>query len=469
VKASSKIRIKIDMKNTRTLFIALFLCQLLIITLVHAQTRGSVNLFDQMKDTDHTWTNGALTAGENDYWEDDVVPHRAVITGVTEGTNQTITIEYQATKGGSHCYDFLSTYDETNNISTAELFASVIGTPAKWTEYDAPIAVDNTLAAKYPSKTIQQPGVITTRNGQVTSWSAFSHSGDWSGDSETNVTLTYIPDGDGTADEDTVFFYWGGHVARREDYANGSGQTSIDSVASSIVGKPYHMKIIALDGQASGNRDNQMTVGGTVALAVRMSHMEASYLPEGIRVRWSTVLEANSAGYNIFRSNSLNGEYVKVNDGIIMSMGQAGSGYSYEFIDIFNAEQSQYYYKIEEISVNGDKAYFGPLAVNKVTSVATKKIETVESYKLNTNYPNPFNPTTTISYSLAKTSNVDLTIYDIHGNVVRRLVSTLQERGLHSINWDATNELGQSVPSGIYVYSIIAGEFYDFGRMTLLK
>ena len=70
------------------------------------------------------------------------------------------------------------------------------------------------------------------------------------------------------------------------------------------------------------------------------------------------------------------------------------------------------------------------------------------------NYPNPFNPVTSINYSLAKGSNINIVIYDILGNVVKEVYSGFQTPGEKSINWNATNFKGQTVSSGIYFYEI---------------
>jgi len=86
------------------------------------------------------------------------------------------------------------------------------------------------------------------------------------------------------------------------------------------------------------------------------------------------------------------------------------------------------------------------------------------SYRLLENYPNPFNPTTQISYSLAKASNVTLTIYDILGREVATLVNGKNEPGEHSVSWNALN-----VPSGVYFYRIVAGDFVQTKKMILLK
>tara|TARA_B100001093_G_scaffold67381_1_gene57364 strand:- start:345 stop:788 length:444 start_codon:yes stop_codon:yes gene_type:complete len=85
------------------------------------------------------------------------------------------------------------------------------------------------------------------------------------------------------------------------------------------------------------------------------------------------------------------------------------------------------------------------------------------------NYPNPFNPLTTLKYVLPKDSYVDVTVYDMLGNVVNNLVNANQSSGYKSIKWNATNNQGQPVSAGVYLYKIQAGDFIDTKKMILLK
>ena len=84
-------------------------------------------------------------------------------------------------------------------------------------------------------------------------------------------------------------------------------------------------------------------------------------------------------------------------------------------------------------------------------------------------YPNPFNPATTISYRLMEANHVRVDIYDMLGNKVRTLVSQTQNAGTKSYQWNATNDLGQSVSAGMYIYTIQAGDFIQSKKMVLLK
>ena len=90
-------------------------------------------------------------------------------------------------------------------------------------------------------------------------------------------------------------------------------------------------------------------------------------------------------------------------------------------------------------------------------------------FVLHQNYPNPFNPITTLSYILPEKSYVNITIYDMLGREVKKLVSGELVSGYHKAIWDATNDDGNPVSAGVYLCQIEAGEFVQTRKMLLLK
>ena len=92
-----------------------------------------------------------------------------------------------------------------------------------------------------------------------------------------------------------------------------------------------------------------------------------------------------------------------------------------------------------------------------------------QGFILEQNFPNPFNPITTVRYELPEDSFVDVTIYDMLGNVVSNLVNANQSSGYKTIQWNATNNQGQHVSAGVYFYTIQVGEYRQTKKMILLK
>jgi hypothetical protein len=103
------------------------------------------------------------------------------------------------------------------------------------------------------------------------------------------------------------------------------------------------------------------------------------------------------------------------------------------------------------------------------TGVDPEPIETPTRYALHDNFPNPFNPTTTIRYDLAEAADVHLEIYNIKGERVTVLVDRHQPPGRHNVRWDGHNSSGQPVATGVYFYRLRAGEFVETRKMQLLK
>jgi len=91
------------------------------------------------------------------------------------------------------------------------------------------------------------------------------------------------------------------------------------------------------------------------------------------------------------------------------------------------------------------------------------------TYNLYNAYPNPFNPVTTLQYDLPENAMVNITIYDMMGRLVSNLVSSQQNAGYKSIQWNATNNTGKPVSAGLYLYTIEAGKFRQTKKMVLLK
>lgn len=103
------------------------------------------------------------------------------------------------------------------------------------------------------------------------------------------------------------------------------------------------------------------------------------------------------------------------------------------------------------------------------TPVKERKAGIITDYLLHQNFPNPFNPTTTIDYQLPNRSYVELRVFNEIGESIRTLASTIQEAGNKSVAWDGKNDAGVSVSSGIYFYRLVAGNYIKTNKMLLLR
>jgi hypothetical protein len=94
----------------------------------------------------------------------------------------------------------------------------------------------------------------------------------------------------------------------------------------------------------------------------------------------------------------------------------------------------------------------------------------IENIKLHNNFPNPFNPNTTISFSIPEDSKVIISIYNIKGQKVKTLTDSKFERGIHKLIWDSKDSNGRAVSSGIYFYKLyVNGKSKAVKKMLMLK
>jgi hypothetical protein len=111
----------------------------------------------------------------------------------------------------------------------------------------------------------------------------------------------------------------------------------------------------------------------------------------------------------------------------------------------------------------------GDFKIQEANGLREAQTENPKTFALFANYPNPFNPLTFISYQLPVVSAVKLIVYDQLGNPVKILVDKTQPAGIHRVQWDGRNNLGNSIASGVYLYRLEAGAFTQVRRMVLLR
>jgi hypothetical protein len=161
-------------------------------------------------------------------------------------------------------------------------------------------------------------------------------------------------------------------------------------------------------------------------------------------------------GFEVYKSLSENGAYQKISGDIIPSQ---GSG-DYTFVDNDVQAGRTYYYKLVTTDIYGTEREYGPVAA---------MVPLPEKFELSQNYPNPFNPETKIRYEIANREKVTLTIYNMVGQRVARLVDDIKEPGYYFVDWDGKDETGRDVATGIYIYRLVSGSQVLTRRMVKLK
>ena len=113
---------------------------------------------------------------------------------------------------------------------------------------------------------------------------------------------------------------------------------------------------------------------------------------------------------------------------------------------------------------------YSTVAVTAPNSLVPVSVDAhAAAFALNQNTPNPFNPTTSIQFSVPTAGNARLVVYNAAGQVVRTLVDGVIEAGSHEISWDGTDNFGRSVASGVYMYRLTSGDRQTVRRMTLVR
>ncbi len=138
---------------------------------------------------------------------------------------------------------------------------------------------------------------------------------------------------------------------------------------------------------------------------------------------------------------------------------------------VWNPDSADFDETVTAKAVSGKRVFMRVLSANGVAvDVVDERIVLPGDYKLDANYPNPFNPTTTISFTLPLDKTVSVRVYDINGRLVTSLVDGQHlTKGTHQVMWDATDASGSRVASGTYIYSLEYGNFRQTRKMVLLK
>ena len=121
---------------------------------------------------------------------------------------------------------------------------------------------------------------------------------------------------------------------------------------------------------------------------------------------------------------------------------------------------------IDTVKVTGDDRV---VFVNRYDYLSTEGEGIPTKFALHENYPNPFNPTTTLRFDLPELSNIKLTIFNMLGHKIRTYDMQNTPAGHHALKWNATNDYGDPVGAGVYLYQLQAKDFVETRKMVLLK
>ncbi len=186
------------------------------------------------------------------------------------------------------------------------------------------------------------------------------------------------------------------------------------------------------------------------ALPVELTSFTVTPKDKAVMLNWATATEVNNYGFEIERSNSEVWEKI----GFVEGHGNSYSPKEYSFYDDSPLPGNSSY-RLKQIDTDGGYEYSFEA---EVTSTISQKIELYQ------NHPNPFNPSTTISFAIPEVSLVRLTIYNAIGEKIEELVNEQFEAGHYTLNFDASY-----LSSGFYFYRLETPNYAQTRKMVLIK
>ncbi len=212
--------------------------------------------------------------------------------------------------------------------------------------------------------------------------------------------------------------------------------------------QPYFLKMSMA---SFGTLATLANVSGTVP--VELASFSASVIQGRIMLEWTTASELNNNGFEIERSVD-GSAFVTI--GFVEGKGTTTEVNFYSFDDLSPlTENNTVYYRLKQVDFDGKFSY------SKTINV---EFNMLEDFVLKQNYPNPFNPSTIVEYNIREAGLVSLKVYDVLGKEVATLVNEDKAVGTHNVTFDARN-----LPSGVYFYTIKAGNFISTKKMMLAK
>ena len=171
----------------------------------------------------------------------------------------------------------------------------------------------------------------------------------------------------------------------------------------------------------------------------------------------TTTTAADSAGYTSFVAMHGGSTQSLIGDTVSLYLPQDGLYFDVTFLSYSGGNSG------------GGFSYSRTAVTTSMDMITDDGSVLPDKYTLQQNFPNPFNPVTTLRYNLPENRLVNITIYDMLGRKVKTLINQNQDAGHKSVIWDATNDYGKPVSAGIYLYQIQAGEYMQTKKMVLLK
>ncbi len=205
------------------------------------------------------------------------------------------------------------------------------------------------------------------------------------------------------------------------------------------------------------------------SLPILLEFFHARVANNHIILTWRTISEMDNAGFHIDRREASQSEWERINTQLIPGAGNSNTTHNYRFED-YLAKAGTYFYRLISVSLNGETRIEGQLQIQFHPSDEEPPASlTPKRTRLYANYPNPFNPGTTIAFDLNEELPVKLEIFNILGERIIVLENKTLSPGTYHYYWNGKNVHGKTVKSGIYFYRLIAGPYLQVRKMLFAK
>ncbi len=203
-----------------------------------------------------------------------------------------------------------------------------------------------------------------------------------------------------------------------------------------------------------GVATNLNTSESSCLLPVELTSFDGIVDGDEVVLNWTTASELNNAGFDVEFSHDANGAFTQI--GFAAGQGTSDENQSYQFRHAFAGFAGQtVYYRLKQVDFDGAFEYSDVVAVNLPSSTTAL---------LHQAYPNPFNPTTNISFTLPKDGQIQLTVYDEMGRQIKTLIDGIMQAGYHTKQFEASN-----LASGTYMYRLVTPSQTLTGTVLLLR
>jgi hypothetical protein len=195
---------------------------------------------------------------------------------------------------------------------------------------------------------------------------------------------------------------------------------------------------------------------GNSIVPVELTSFSANVVNRNVTLNWITATELNNLGFEIERSVISNKErnLSWEKSGFVSGHGTTSESQSYSF-NYENVSFGTSLYRLKQIDFDGSFIY---------SNIVEVEIMSPDEFSLYQNFPNPFNPSTKIRYSVPQLSQVQINVFDVLGNKIETLVNEVKPLGTYEIIWNAAN-----LPSGVYFYKLQTAYYSIVKKMSLTK